>query len=200
MFWVTEYWILSAGGGDPSLGMKGHLRMKRTKMIRKAAATASAAVAAGAMALALAPAASAVAPGYDDVTDQFTSYDEPGAFNPGVNPVIVSSYGTATAIGCIVDGAVWRTCYQEGWNHEPHQVHYLANVNGHGTWATVDLPQGFEIPQLPVVELPAGSVAGSIGNLVTGSAGSTSPGAGLNLDITSSLGDIGLGLGTGSAG
>lgn len=174
--------------------------MKRTKMIRKAAATASAAVAAGAMALALVPVASADTP-YTNVSDSFIPYDAPGAFNPGNQNIIISpAFGTLTPIFCQIDAGAWRNCYQEGWNHEPHQVHYLANVNGHGTWATVDLPQGFEIPQLPVVELPAGSVAGSIGNLVTGSAGSTSPGAGLNLDITSSLGDIGLGLGTGSAG
>ncbi|MDN5759577.1 MAG: hypothetical protein L0H59_13775, partial [Tomitella sp.] len=107
------------------------------------------------------------------------------------------------AIGCVVDGTVWRTCYQEGWNHEPHQVHYLANINGHPTFGTFDLPQGVTIPdiQLPVVQLPPGSVAGSLTNIMTGSGSAApAPGAGLNLDITSSLGNIGLGLGTGSAG
>ncbi len=174
------------------------------KILKKTAAAAAATAAAGGMALGLATGAGAVAAGYEDVTADFVSYDAPGAFNPGPNPVIVSpAYGTATAIGCKIDQqGIYRTCYQEGWGHEPHQMHYVATINGHPTWVTVDLPQGFTVPQLPVIELPPGSVAGSIGNIVAGSSGSTAPapGAGLNLDITSSLGNIGLGLGTGSAG
>lgn len=172
------------------------------KMMKRAAAAVATTAAAGAIALGFSPAASADTP-YTNVSDSFIPYDAPGAFNPGNQNIIISpAYGTITPIYCQIDNGVWRNCYQEGWNHEPHQVHYLANINGHGTWATVDLPQGISIPQLPVIQLPPGSVAGSIGNIVTGSTGSTAPapGAGLNLDITSSLGDIGLGLGTGSAG
>ncbi|WP_182348002.1 hypothetical protein [Tomitella gaofuii] len=172
--------------------------MKKTmkKVVTAAAATA----AAGGMALAMAPAASAVAPGYTDVTANFVSYDHPGAFNPGTNPVIVSAYGTATAIGCKVDDGVYRACYQEGWGHEPHQVHYVANVNGHPTFVTVDLPTGSSVPQLPVIELPAGSVSGSLVNIMGGlGAGSTGSGGGgaqggLNLNLGGSLGNIGLGL------
>ncbi|MDN5757359.1 MAG: hypothetical protein L0H59_02320, partial [Tomitella sp.] len=144
--------------------------MKRTKMIRKAAATASAAVAAGAMALALAPAASAspvdapVLPGYTNVTGQVTPYDAPGAFNPGGNAVLVSpAYGNGTVVACRVDNAnVWRDCHQRGWGGEWHGVHYVANINGHPTFVTVDLPQGFTMPdiQLPVIEVPPGSVVG----------------------------------------
>ena len=176
------------------------------KTIKKAMAAAAAVTAAGGAALALAPAAAAVGPGYTDVTDQITPYDAPGAFNPGPNPVLISpAYGTATAVGCHVDTAnIWRDCYQEGWGGEPHQVHYLANVNGHAVFATVDLPQGSSVPQLPVIQLPAGSVAGSLTNLVGGSSGSTGSGGaqgGLNIDIGGSLGNIGIGLqgGTGSA-
>lgn len=179
-----------------------------TNMLKKTAGATAAAAAAGATALAMAPVASA-APDYTNVTDTFTAYEDPGAFNPGANGgdnVIVSpTYGTATDIFCVVDNGVYRSCYQEGWNHEPHQVHYVANINGHATWVTVDLPQGSSVPQLPTVELPAGSVAQSLTNITTGSEGSTGSGGGagggLNLNIGGSLGDIGLNLqgGTGSA-
>ncbi|WP_182357937.1 hypothetical protein [Tomitella gaofuii] len=181
--------------------------MKKTmkKVVTAAAATA----AAGGMALAMAPAASAstvgelpVAPGFTNVTDQVTPYDAPGAFNPGPGAVLVSpAYGTATVVACRVDAAnIWRDCHQRGWAGEWHQVHYVANVNGHPTFVTVDLPQGSSVPQLPVIELPAGSVSGSLVNIMGGlGAGSTGSGGGgaqggLNLNLGGSLGDIGLGL------
>ncbi len=172
--------------------------MKKTmkKVVTAAAATA----AAGGMALAIAPAASA-APEYTNVSDTFIPYDAPGAFNPGTSNVLISpAFGTQTPIFCQIDNGAWRNCYQEGRNHEPHQVHYIANVNGHATWATVDLPQGSSVPQLPVIELPAGSVSGSLVNIMGGlGAGSTGSGGGgaqggLNVDIGGSLGNIGIGL------
>ncbi len=174
-----------------------HTTLKRT-----AAAVGAAAAAAGA-ALAIAPTASADV-AYTNVSDTFIPYDAPGAFNPGNQNVIISpAYGTITPIFCQIDNGAWRNCYQEGWNHEPHQVHYLANVNGHGTWATVDLPQGSSVPQLPVIQLPPGSISGSIANIggSTGSTGSGGAHGGLNIDLGGSLGNIGIGLqgGTGSA-
>lgn len=136
-----------------------------------------------------------------EMTDQFVAWNAPGAFaEKGNLHLLFSSYGTDGKIECINDGVALTTCAQiDPWGAR-HNMHYITNAGPRGIWVTADggeLPQLPPIPALPEFHLPP------MGPIVIppmpdmGSA-SSGPDLGLNVDVTSSLGGIGLGLGTGS--
>ena len=163
-------------------------------MIRK---TLAVAVTAAAAAIAFAPLAHADT-GPHNVTDQFVAVNAPDAFTAKGNlNLLFSDYGTNGTIECMRDGAVLTSCIQiDPWGAR-HHMQYITNVGPRGVWATVD---GFQMPQLPPLpalppmqlppfQLPPMPNVGSSGN------GSAGPNLGIGLDVTSSLGGIGLGVG-----
>lgn len=165
-------------------------------MIRKILAVTAAAAAAT---IAFAPLAQADT-GPHDVTDQFVAVNAHDAFGAKGNlNLLFSDYGTNGKIECMRDGVVLTSCIQiDPWGAR-HHMQYITNAGPRGIWATVD---GFQLPQLPPMpplppmqlppfQLPPMPDLGSAG-------GSSGPGLDLNVDVTSSLGGIGLGLGANS--
>lgn len=168
-------------------------------MIRKTLVVAAATAAA---ALAFAPAAQA-SPAPVDVTDQFVAFNAPEAFAAKGNlNLLFSNYGTTGRIECAKDGVALVACVQiDPWGAR-HNMQYITNAGPRGIWATLDgwqVPQLPPLPQLPEFHLPP------MGPIVIppmpdlGSVGSSGPGLNVDIDVTSSLGGLGVGVGAGSS-
>lgn len=168
-------------------------------MLRRTLVVATAIAAA---AVAFAPIASAAGAPVD-VTDQFVAVNAPEAFAAKANlNLVFSNYGTTGRIECAKDGVVLVACAQiDPWGAR-HNMQYITNVGPRGVWATVDgwqVPQLPPMPPLPEFQLPPMAPIVIPPMAEVGSAGSSAPGLNLNIDVTSSLGGLGIGLGAGSS-